>query len=162
MARAQSAGVILFRRRGDDVEVFLVHPGGPFFARRDDGAWSIPKGEFTDEAPEVAACREFAEETGVELTVPLIALPVVVQSRAKTVHPFAAEGDLDAANVRSNTFTLEWPPRSGRNATFPEVDRAGWFSLEQARVKVLKGQQPILDALVQWLASSDTTNPAAG
>ena len=162
MARAQSAGVILFRRRGDHVEVFLVHPGGPFFARRDDGAWSIPKGEFSDEAPDVAARREFAEETGIELTMPLIALPVVVQSRAKTVHPFAAEGDVDAANVRSNTFTLEWPPRSGRSETFPEVDRAAWFSLEHARVKILKGQQPILDALVQWLASSGTTKHAGG
>jgi predicted NUDIX family NTP pyrophosphohydrolase len=162
MARAQSAGVILFRRRGGDVEVLLVHPGGPFFARRDDGAWSIPKGEFTHEAPEVAARREFAEETGIELTVPLIALPVVVQSRAKTVHPFAAEGDLDVENVRSNTFTLEWPPKSGRHQTFPEVDRAGWFSLDRARVKILRGQQPILDALVQWLASSGTTKPGAG
>ncbi len=154
MARAQSAGVILFRRRGDEVEVFLVHPGGPFYARKDDGAWSIPKGEFTGESPEVAARREFAEETGVELTAPLAALPVIVQSRAKTVHPFAAEDDIDASTIRSNAFTLEWPPKSGRTQSFPEVDRAAWFALDQARSKILQGQRPILDALVQWLASA--------
>ena len=158
MARAQSAGVILFRRRGGHVEVLLVHPGGPFFARKDDGAWSIPKGEFTDESPEGAARREFAEETGIELTVPLFALPVVTQSRAKAVHPFAAEGDVDTAAIRSNTFTLEWPPKSGRSQTFPEVDRAAWFSLAEARVKILQGQRPILDALVQWLASGGLEN----
>src|SRR6476660_7831549 len=115
MARAESAGVVLYRRRGQALEVLLVHPGGPFWARRDEGAWSIPKGEFeAPEAPATAARREFLEETGVALTAALTPLAPVAQSRGKIVHAFAAEGDLDPALVRSNTFTLEWPPRSGR------------------------------------------------
>jgi predicted NUDIX family NTP pyrophosphohydrolase len=148
MARAQSAGVLLYRRRGAAIEVLLVHPGGPFWARKDDGAWSIPKGEFdAGEAPVDAARREFAEETGIALTQPLVALTPVAQSRAKTVHAFAAEADVDAARVVSNTFALEWPPRSGRVQSFPEIDRAGWFSLDEARTKIVAGQRALLDEL---------------
>jgi predicted NUDIX family NTP pyrophosphohydrolase len=149
---ARSAGVILYRRGARGVEVLLVHPGGPFWVRRDDGAWSIPKGEFdADEMADAAARREFEEETGVALTVPLEPLPPIVQSRAKTVHAFAAEGDLDPAAIRSNTFTLEWPPKSGRIQAFPEIDRAGWFALDDARTKIVAGQRAILEALVERL-----------
>src|SRR6185295_17274926 len=109
MARSQSAGVLLFRRRGRSLEVFLVHPGGPFWQRKDDGAWSIPKGEFSEEeSPEAAARREFLEETGFALPAQLIALTPIVQSRSKVVHPFAVEADFDAKALRSNTFQLEW------------------------------------------------------
>jgi predicted NUDIX family NTP pyrophosphohydrolase len=148
MARVQSAGVVLYRRRAGRLEVLLVHPGGPFWAKRDDGAWSIPKGEFdAGEDPDAAARREFAEELGIALTTPLIPLAPVAQSRGKTVHPFAAEGDVDPAAIRSNTFMLEWPPRSGRMQPFPEVDRVAWFTLDAAHRKIVAGQRPILDAL---------------
>ena len=130
MARAASAGVVLFRRRDGGIEVLLVHPGGPYWTGKDAGAWSIPKGEFAaGEAPDVAARREFAEEIGRELDVPLVPLTVVAQSRGKVVHAFAAEGDLDPASVRSNRFEVEWPPRSGQMRSFPEIDRAAWFTL---------------------------------
>jgi predicted NUDIX family NTP pyrophosphohydrolase len=152
MAAKQSAGVLLYRKRPAGAEVLLVHPGGPFWARRDDGAWSIPKGEFdASETAEAAARREFAEETGITLTTVLTPLRPVVQSRAKTVHAFAAEGDIDPADVRSNRFEMEWPPRSGRMQSFPEVDRAAWFTLSDARVKLVVGQRPLLDALREWL-----------
>jgi len=152
MAGAQSAGILLYRKRGTGLEVLLVHPGGPFWARRDDGAWSIPKGEFdVSESPEAAARREFAEETGIALTGALTPLPPVVQSRAKTVHAFAAEVDIDPAHVRSNTFEMEWPKHSGRTQSFPEVDRAAWFTLAQAHAKIVAGQRPLLDALREWL-----------
>ena len=155
MVRAQSAGVILYRHGARGVEVLLVHPGGPFWARRDEGAWSIPKGEFdADEIAEAAARREFEEETGVALTAPLQSLRPIAQSRAKTVHAFAAEGDLDPAAIRSNTFNLEWPPKSGRMQAFPEIDRAAWFSLDEARTKIVAGQRAILDALAEWLADN--------
>ena len=132
--------------------MLLVHPGGPFWARRDDGAWSIPKGEFDpSETAEAAARREFAEETGITLTTVFTPLLPVVQSRAKTVHAFAAEGDIDPADVRSNRFEMEWPPRSGRMQSFPEIDRAAWFTLGDARVKLVAGQRPLLDALREWL-----------
>ena len=145
MTKTRSAGVILYRRQPDRVEVLLVHPGGPFWGKKDAGAWSIPKGEFDDtEAPEIAARREFEEETGVALTVELTALTPVAQSRGKTVHAFAAEADLDPARVSSNTFMLEWPPRSGKVQAFPEIDRAAWFTLDEARTKIVAGQRPIL------------------
>jgi len=154
MARAQSAGVLLYRRRGTAIEVLLVHPGGPFWTRKDDGAWSIPKGEFdADEAPIDAARREFAEETGIPLTAPLVALTPIAQSRAKTVHAFAGEADIDIAGIVSNTFTVEWPPRSGRMQPFPEIDRAAWFSLDEARVKIVAGQRPLLDELRELIGS---------
>ena len=158
MAHAQSAGVLLFRRGARGLEVLLAHPGGPFWARRDEGAWSIPKGEFDDaEAPDVAARREFFEETGVALGVELTALTPVRQSRSKTVHPFAAEGDVDPALVRSNTFMLEWPPRSGRMQAFPEVDRAAWFTLDEARRRIVAGQRSILDELSARFGRSRTS-----
>jgi len=150
MARAQSAGVILYRRRQGRVEVLLAHPGGPFWSKKDSAAWSIPKGEFDEsETPETAARREFEEETGVALTVALTALTPVAQSRGKTVHAFAAEADLDPARVSSNTFTLEWPPRSGRMQAFPEIDRAAWFTLDEARTRIVAGQRPIIDELAR-------------
>ena len=157
MAGKQSAGILLYRKLAAGIEVLLVHHGGPFWARRDDGAWSIPKGEFdASESAEAAARREFAEETGITLTHVLVRLPPIAQSRAKTVHAFVAEGDVDPANVRANWFEMEWPPRSGRMQSFPEVDRAAWFTLAQAHTKILAGQRPLLDALRQWL---DTAAP---
>ena len=148
MART-SAGLLLYRRVHNAVEVLLVHPGGPFWAKKDDGAWSIPKGEF--EAPEdplAAALREFAEETGATLNGPFDALRPVRQSGGKVVYAFAVEGDLDADTVESNMFTMEWPPRSGRQASFPEIDRAAWFGIVEAQAKMLKGQLPLLDELM--------------
>ena len=148
----RSAGILLHRPLAAGVEVFLVHPGGPYWARKDDGAWSIPKGLYSaDEMPDVAALREFAEETGVALALALVPLGEHRQPGGKIVTVFAAEGDLDPATIRSNTFTIEWPPRSGRMAEFPEVDRAGWFDLATASIKILKGQLPILEALAAHL-----------
>ena len=151
----QSAGVLMYRRAGADVEVLLVHPGGPFWANKDAGAWSIPKGEFDDEPPADAARREFIEELGVDPGIDLVLLAVVAQSRAKVVHAFTVEGDIDAAQISSNTFELEWPPRSGRMQTFPEVDRAAWFTLDDARVKIVAGQRPFLDALAARTSGSE-------
>jgi len=146
----RSAGLILFRRPAGQLEVLLVHPGGPYFARKDAGAWSIPKGEYTHgEDPQAVALREFEEETGVRLIGPLLALGEVRQAGGKVVTAYAREGDLEPGTLRSNLFTLEWPPRSGRLQSFPEVDRAGWFSLAEAHTKILAGQAPLLDRLSQ-------------
>ena len=146
---SKSAGIIAYRKRGT-FEVLLVHPGGPFWRNKDLGAWSIPKGEYADdEDAEIAARREFAEELGTELSVPLIALGQVKQRGGKLVTAFAAELDLDVRSVRSNTFEMEWPPRSGKRQTFPEVDRAEWFTLEEARDRINAGQRPLLDRLEQ-------------
>jgi predicted NUDIX family NTP pyrophosphohydrolase len=129
--------------------VLLVHPGGPLWARRDAGAWSIPKGEHPDdEDPRACALREFAEETGTALPPDgLVELGTVRQRGGKLVRAWTAEGDLDADAVRSNTFEMEWPPRSGRRQSFPEVDQAGWFGLEEAREKLNPAQAPLLDRL---------------
>jgi predicted NUDIX family NTP pyrophosphohydrolase len=144
----RSAGIVLYRRRGPELEVLLVHPGGPFWARKDAGAWSIPKGEIEPGEDALAvARREFEEETGVRLEGEALALGPFRQSGAKTVEAWAIEGDLDPAGVTSNTFTMEWPPRSGRMQIFPEVDRAAWFTLAAAAKKMLRGQLPILEAL---------------
>jgi predicted NUDIX family NTP pyrophosphohydrolase len=154
MPRLQSAGVLVYRTRNGALEVLLVHPGGPFWQRKDDGAWSIPKGEFgEDELPEAAARREFAEETGATLPGHLIALTPIAQSKGKVVHPFAVEADLDADTLHSNTFTLEWPPRSGIMREFPEIDRAAWYSVADAQRKIIAGQRPILSELVERLRS---------
>jgi predicted NUDIX family NTP pyrophosphohydrolase len=143
-----SAGLLLYRWRDDALEVFLVHPGGPFWRAKDQGAWSIPKGELAEgEDPLVAAQREFREETGFEVPGPFVALPPVRQAGGKTVHAWAAEADVDPERLASNTFSLEWPPRSGRQQTFPEVDRAAWFSFADARTRINAGQRPLLDAL---------------
>jgi predicted NUDIX family NTP pyrophosphohydrolase len=148
----KSAGLLMFRRRdGTTVEVLLIHPGGPFWAGKDEGAWSIPKGEFADEDPLAAAQREFQEETGFTASGDFQPLTPIRQAGGKTVYAWAIEGDCDAATIHSNTFQVEWPPRSGRWQTFPEADRAAWFPLPQARQKILKSQTPLLDQLEQIL-----------
>lgn len=145
-----SAGVLLYRARDGVVEVLIAHPGGPFWARKDDGAWSIPKGEYTEgEDPWVAAQREFAEEIG--LPVPdgsRIDLDPLKQPSGKVITAFAVRGDLDVTDAHSNTFELEWPRGSGRIQTFPEIDRVGWFPVAQARIKLLKGHRAFLDQLM--------------
>jgi predicted NUDIX family NTP pyrophosphohydrolase len=148
----QSAGILMFRRRGRAIELLLVHPGGPYWAKKDDGAWSIPKGLFEDGEDALAAAgREFEEETGMRPAGPFTDLGVFRQPGGKRVFAFAAEGELDPANFRSNSFSMEWPPRSGRMRDFPEADRADWFSPQDALVKVTKGQRPIIDALLARL-----------
>lgn len=148
----QSAGVLMYRRGKDQIEVLLVHPGGPFWANKDTHAWSIPKGEFSaDEDPLDAARREFAEEIGAAAEGDFIALEPVRQSGGKTVHAFAVEGDFDPNQLKSNTFSIEWPPKSGRQHQFPEVDRAAWFPLEVAPDKIHKGQRPLLGHLRELL-----------
>jgi predicted NUDIX family NTP pyrophosphohydrolase len=154
MASRTSAGILLYRLGRSAPEVFLVHPGGPFWARKDAGAWSIPKGELDDgDDPLAVARREFKEETGQRIDGDFVALTPRKQKSGKVVHAWAVEGDLDAATIVSNTFTIEWPPRSGTRRTFPEVDRAAWFPLAAAREKILVGQAPFLDELEQRLAS---------
>jgi predicted NUDIX family NTP pyrophosphohydrolase len=149
MASVQSAGLLLYRQRDGTLEVLLVHPGGPFWQRKDDGAWSIPKGEFgADESGLEAARREFQEELGMPAPEgEPVALGTVRQSGGKTVHAWAVSGDVDASSVISNTFKLEWPPGSGKMQQFPEVDRAGWFDLDAARRKMLPSQRPFIDRL---------------
>ena len=143
-----SAGLLLYRDAAGRLEVLLVHPGGPFWAKKDAGAWSIPKGEIGEgEDPLAAAKREFEEETGTRPTGEAIALTPRRQAGGKLVHAWAVRGDLDPAALKSTTFTLEWPPRSGRRQEFPEVDRAAWFTLDEARDKILKSQAPFLDDL---------------
>jgi predicted NUDIX family NTP pyrophosphohydrolase len=145
---ASSAGILMYRGTRQTPEVLLVHPGGPFWRNRDDGAWSIPKGEIeTGEDPEGVARREFMEELGSALDGPLQPLGEIRQGGGKRVHAFAIKGDLDVTTVASNTFETEWPPKSGRTQTFPEVDRAEWFTLPAARKKILEGQLPLLDRL---------------
>jgi predicted NUDIX family NTP pyrophosphohydrolase len=142
----QSAGLLLYRHRGNVAEVFLVHPDGPFWRNKDASAWSIPKGEFgEDEDPLVAAKREFLEETGHSVDGEFVPLLPVKQRGGKVVHAWLVEADFDAASVKSNTFSMEWPPRSGKMQSYPEVDRAGWFTFEDAREKVLESQLPLLD-----------------
>jgi predicted NUDIX family NTP pyrophosphohydrolase len=145
-----SAGLVLYRARDGVVEVLIAHPGGPFWARKDDGAWSIPKGEYTQgDDPWTAARREFAEELGLPVPDgPRIDLGTVKQPSGKVVTVFAVRSDLDITDARSNTFELEWPRGSGKLREFPEVDRVGWFSVAQGRTKLLKGQRVFLDRLM--------------
>jgi predicted NUDIX family NTP pyrophosphohydrolase len=148
----KSAGLLLYRRREGKLEVFLVHPGGPFWAKKDVGAWSIPKGEHgPDEDPLTAACREFTEETGFTATGPFLPLTPLKQKSGKVVEAFACLAEVDPGDLTSNTFTLEWPPRSGNLQEFPEVDRAAWFPLAEAKVKIHPGQVGLLEELVQLL-----------
>ncbi|HEU0198937.1 MAG TPA: NUDIX domain-containing protein [Burkholderiaceae bacterium] len=155
MARKRSAGLLMFRRRGAGIEVLLVHPGGPYWVNKDLGAWSIPKGEYLDpEEPLAAAQREFQEETGCSPVGPFITLGDLKQRSGKVVSAWAFEGDCDALAVRSNSFEMEWPPKSGKLATFPEVDRAAWFGTDEARRRILPGQAAFIDALEQHLAAA--------
>jgi predicted NUDIX family NTP pyrophosphohydrolase len=148
----KSAGLLPFREVSGRIEVMLVHPGGPFWAKKDDGAWSIPKGEFgDDEEPLGAAKREFEEETGFTPDGELIPLGPLRQPSGKIVYAWAIKCDLDPDAVKSNTFSLEWPPKSGRYREFPEVDGAAWFSIEAAGRKILKGQAPFLVQLQEKL-----------
>src|SRR3954463_1903322 len=154
MAAKQSAGLLLYRWGDEGLELLLAHPGGPFWAKKDLGAWSIPKGEFLeDEEPLAAARREFAEEIGTPVTGDAITLTPVKQKSRKLVHAFAIEHDLSVDRISSNTFEMEWPPRSGQMQAFPEVDRAAWFKLEEARERIQLGQVPILDELARRLSA---------
>ena len=150
----RSAGLLLYRRAGGGIEVLLVHPGGPFWANRDDGVWSVPKGEVDDGDDRAGAAREFAEELGhAPPTSGWLDLGEVVQSGGKRVRAWAAEGDLDVAGLQSNTFETEWPPRSGRRATFPEVDRARWCSPTDAARMLVPAQGELVERLVAHLAA---------
>jgi predicted NUDIX family NTP pyrophosphohydrolase len=142
------AGLLIYRRVGGELQVLLVHPGGPFFRSKDEGAWSIPKGEVgPGEDPIAAAIREVEEEIGLSPTGPFLALTPVRQKGGKLVHAWAFEGDCDLGSIGCNTFTIEWPPRSGRHAEFPEIDRAAFFGPVEARRKVNAGQVPLIDEL---------------
>ena len=148
----RSAGILMFRRRGESPEVFLVHPGGPFWSKKDDGSWSIPKGLYQDDEDAlVAAKREFLEETGFSPSGDLTKLGDFKQPSGKIISAWAVEDDIDPSKIVSNTFTLEWPPKSGSVKEFPEVDRASWFGLSEAMQKITKGQTPILTAFTEKL-----------
>jgi predicted NUDIX family NTP pyrophosphohydrolase len=150
----RSAGLLLYRRRGASFELFLVHPGGPFWAKKDLGAWSIPKGEYEDgEEPLDAARREFKEETGFAAPANAVALGEVKQTGGKIVMAWAAEGDCDPDRMVSNVCSIEWPPRSGKKIEIPEADRGGWFVLDDARERILKSQAPFLERLAGMLGS---------
>jgi predicted NUDIX family NTP pyrophosphohydrolase len=153
--RSRSAGVLLYRHVPGGLQLLLVHPGGPIWARRDLGAWSIPKGEYEiDEDPAVAARREFQEELGSPLPDgEMVELGEIRQKSGKLVRAWAVAGDLDAARITSNDFEMEWPPRSGRRQRFPEVDRAQWFGLQEAREKINPAQAPLLDRLRETAGS---------
>jgi len=157
----RSAGLLMYRGSGARIAVLLVHPGGPFWAKKDLGAWSIPKGEYaSDEDALAVAQREFAEETGAQPRGKFRPLGEIVQAGGKRVAAWAVEGDFDPATLVSNTFETEWPPRSGRTRSFPEVDRAGWFSPEQAREKINAGQRAFVDRLVELVAGGATRPPS--
>ena len=151
----QAAGILLYRRSPRGLEVLLAHPGGPLWSRKDLGAWTIPKGQFgQDESALDAAKREFEEEMGSPARGTFVELGSIRQPSGKVVHCFTAESDFDVKHVKSNLFTLEWPPRSGRIGQYPEVDRAEWFSVEEARKRILKGQEPFLDRLLSVLKAT--------
>ncbi len=150
-----SAGLLLYRRRGD-FEVFLIHPGGPFWAKKDAGAWSLPKGEFQEgEDPLQAAKREFTEETGFSIDSGFRRLDPIKQRGGKIVHAWAIEADCDASKIQSNLFSMEWPPKSGRMQKFPEVDRAQWFAISEARNRIIAGQLGFIDQLIAALQHSE-------
>ena len=152
--RKKSAGLLVYRQGAEQLEVFLVHPGGPFWTKKDEGSWSIPKGEFSEgENPLEAARREFEEETGVAMTGDYEPLDPVKQPGGKIVYIWLVRGDLDPASIKSGLFSVEWPPRSGVTQQFPEVDRAAWFATDAARRKILKGQVPFIDQLERRLGT---------
>jgi predicted NUDIX family NTP pyrophosphohydrolase len=144
----QSAGILLYRVANKNLEVFLIHPGGPFWAKKDDGAWSIPKGEFEDdEEPLSAAKREFEEETGIKISGEFIQLNPIKQKSGKIVYAWAVEGDIDPVKIKSNSFEIEWPPKSGKMKSFPEIDKAAWFNLSDALTKINVGQMSLIKEL---------------
>jgi predicted NUDIX family NTP pyrophosphohydrolase len=148
----KSAGLLMYRRHNGELEVMLVHPGGPFWAKKDLSSWSVPKGEYTnDEEPFEVAKREFQEETGFKAEGKFIALTPIKQPGGKLITVWAFEGNCDASKIKSNTFKMEWPPRSGKQQEFPEVDRAGWFKIAVAKKKILKGQTGFIDELYKTL-----------
>ena len=152
MTTKQSAGLLMYRKRGGVLQILLVHPGGPFWDKKDVGSWSIPKGEFSqDEDVLKAARREFEEETGFLPTGNFIRLGAIKQPSGKLIHAWAFEGDLDAGKIKSNTFSMEWPPHSGKQQEFPEVDRGEWFTMKAAREKIIKGQVGFVDELQRVL-----------
>jgi predicted NUDIX family NTP pyrophosphohydrolase len=154
MAKQISAGILLYRIRNGALEVFLVHPGGPYWHNKDLGAWSIPKGLLEEGDDELAAAkREFEEETGSPVDGEFTPLAALKQPSGKVVHAWAVEGDIDASSIKSNTFPMEWPPRSGKMQEFPEVDRGGWFTLAAARERILNGQRGFLDQLERLVES---------
>jgi predicted NUDIX family NTP pyrophosphohydrolase len=157
---AESAGILMYRRRDGVVELLLIHPGGPYWRNKDAGAWSIPKGEYgPDEKPEAAARREFAEELGFAAEGVLRPLGDIRQKGGKRVTAFALEGDLDTSSINSISFEMEWPRGSGRIRSFPEVDRADWFTLAEAREKILASQVPLIDRLLALLGSKGDRRP---
>ena len=159
--RKRSAGILMYRRDGGGLRLLLVHPGGPFWAKKDFGAWSIPKGEYADgENPLAVARREFAEELGRAPDGDFQELGELVQPSRKIVSAWAVEGDFDVGTLTSNTFELEWPPKSGRRQSFPEVDRAAWFTPEEARQKILPGQRDFIERLLAKVAP-DLTPPVS-
>jgi predicted NUDIX family NTP pyrophosphohydrolase len=148
MAQKQSAGLLLYRRSFSIIEIFLVHPGGPFWKNKDEAAWSIPKGEFDDsEEPLKAATREFLEETGIAVSGNFMELNPVIQKGGKKVFAWALEKNIDAANIHSNTFEMEWPPKSGKFQSFPEIDRGAWFTIDVAKEKINKMQADLIEQL---------------
>jgi predicted NUDIX family NTP pyrophosphohydrolase len=152
---ATSGGILMYRQTGPRLEVLLVHPGGPFWRNKDEGVWSIPKGEMDEgEDAGIAARREFLEETGVAVLASLELLGEIRQRGGKRVIAFAVEGDLDVDAIKSNTFEIEWPPKGGKMQSFPEIDRAAWFDLPSADVKILESQRVLLDRLVDRAAVS--------
>lgn len=150
----QSAGILLYRNSGTETEFFLVHPGGPYFAKKNEGWWTIPKGELlTDELPLDCAIREFQEETGYTPLGPFTALEPIVQKGGKKVHCWSCKGDLNADTIQGNTFEIEWPPKSGKKKEFPEVDKAGWFTFEDAKVFINERQISLLEELNVQISS---------
>jgi predicted NUDIX family NTP pyrophosphohydrolase len=148
----KSAGILLFRKKEKDPEVFLIHPGGPFWKGKEKGSWSIPKGEFPEtEDPLAAAKREFEEETGQKIEGKFIELKTIQQKGGKLVYAWAIEGDIDAEKIVSNTFKVEWPYKSGKWQTYPEVDKAGWFGIEEAKEKINQAQTALIDELMEKL-----------
>ncbi|TWR27028.1 NUDIX domain-containing protein [Mucilaginibacter achroorhodeus] len=148
----QSAGLLLYRTVENRTQVFLVHPGGPFFAKKDDSSWSIPKGQFDDDEDALAAAkREFVEEIGKTIDGDFIKLQPIRQKSGKTVYAWAVEADIDHTSIVSNTFEIEWPPRSGKRKSFPEIDRAGWFTLQEAEQKLIPAQVKLVEELATML-----------